>query len=79
MNDPTRRALRTFVQVGLVQALIALYNAFAPVPFTLAQVSAITLAVTPLVVLVQNLLEDGGVIPTLGKTPPIPDAKTNGG
>ncbi len=70
MNDATRRAVRTFVQVGLVQGLIALYNAFAPQPFTLAQVSAITLVATPLVVLVQNLLEEKGTIPSFGKTPP---------
>jgi hypothetical protein len=79
INDPTKRALRTFVQVGLVQALIALYNAFAPQPLTIAQISAITLVATPLVVLAQNLLEENGTIPSFGKTPPpvIPEpAKT---
>lgn len=69
MNDATRRAIRTFVQIGLVQAILVLYNAFATTDLTAEQATAITLVATPLVVLVQNLLEDRGTIPSFGKSP----------
>lgn len=69
MSDAQRRALRTLVQVGLVQALIQLYNAFAPVQYdlTLEQQSAITVVATPIVVFIQNWLEDNTSVPTLLK------------
>lgn len=69
MNDATRRALRTLFQVGSVSALIGLYNAFAPQPLNSAQVGALTTFGTLAVSFVQNLLEDTGTIPAIGKPP----------
>lgn len=69
MSDPQRRSLRAFLQIGFVQALIQLWNAFAEVDLTAEQVTAITIVVTPLLVLGQNMLEDVGAIPALVKAP----------
>ncbi len=73
MTDATRRAIRTFVQVGLVQGVMLLWNAFAPVQLSALQMIAITTVATPIVGLIQNLLEDAQVIPPLLK-PPVPVA-----
>lgn len=81
MSDAQRRALRSFLQIGFVQAILVLYNAFAEVDLTAEQVSAITLVATPLLVLAQNMLEDGTSFPALLKAPasvgtnPVPDAE----
>lgn len=72
MNDATRRGLRTLLQVGLVQAAIQVYNAFAPARLTADQVSAITAIATPLLAFVQNFLEDSTPLPALLKSPPSP-------
>lgn len=69
MSDAQRRAVRTFVQVGLVQALLALYNAFAPTDLTVEQTTAITLVATPVVGFIQNWLEDNTSAPALLKAP----------
>jgi len=69
MSDAQRRALRSLLQVGLVQALIALYNAFATNDLTTEQVTAITLTVTPLLVFGQNWLEDNTSAPAILKSP----------
>lgn len=80
MSDAQRRAIRSFLQIGFVQAVLVLYNAFAEADLTADQVSAITLVATPLLVLGQNWLEDSGAIPALGKAPasagahPVPDS-----
>jgi hypothetical protein len=69
MNDPTRRAIRTLVQVGLVQGVLQLWNAFAPTKLTVDQAAAITLVATPLVGFIQNMLEDSAGMPALLKAP----------
>lgn len=81
MTDAQRRAIRSFLQIGFVQAVLVLYNAFAEVDLTADQVSAITLVATPLLVLGQNWLEDNTAFPALGKAPaspganPVPDTR----
>jgi hypothetical protein len=83
MNDATRRALRSLFQVGLVTAFVQLLIAFN-VPVTAQQQAAIVAFATPLLVLVQNLLEDAGSIPAYGKAPaspganPVPDPRDEG-
>jgi hypothetical protein len=74
VSDAQRRAIRSLLQVGFVQALIQLYNAFAPTDLTSEQAGAITLVATPLLVFAQNWLEDRGnigaiQIPSYGKSP----------
>jgi len=83
-SDPVRRSLRSFLQVGVVQAAIQLYQAFATVKLTTDQVVAITVFATPLLALAQNLLEDNTAFPALLKAPasggdnPAPDPKPGG-
>ena len=55
--------------MGLVQGVIQLYQAFAPVKLNVEQASAITVVATPLLGFVQNLLEDRDAIPKLLKPP----------
>lgn len=69
MSDATRRALRSFAQVGIIQGAVLLYNAFAETPLTENQTTAIYVFVTPVFVLVQNLLEDNTRFPAIGKAP----------
>lgn len=69
MSDAQRRAIRSLLQVGLVQALIQLYNAFSANDLTGEQVTAITLVATPLLVFLQNWLEDNTDFPSVGKSP----------
>lgn len=80
MSNAQRRALRTLIQVGLVQAVIQLYNAFAPHPLNAEQVSAITAFATPLLAFGQNWLEDNTAAPTLLAAPaPTPEPPNAGG
>ena len=72
MSDATRRGLRSLLQVGLVQAAIVLYNAFAVVELTSEQAGAITLFATPLLAFAQNWLEDNTSMPAVGKAPASP-------
>lgn len=80
MTDSQRRALRTLFQVGLVQALIQLWNAFSPQPMNVEQAGAITAVATPLVSFGQNWLEDNTNAPAFLKAPasrgqnPVPDS-----
>ena len=74
MSDAQRRAVRSLLQVGLVQALIQLYNAFAPNKLTPEQASAITAVMTPLVVFAQNWLEDNTQMWAMLKSPASPGA-----
>jgi len=74
MSDAQRRGLRSLLQVGLVQALIQLYNAFAAVDLTAEQVSAITMVATPILAFAQNWLEDSTSFPALLKAPASPGA-----
>lgn len=80
MNDATRRGLRSLLQVGIVQALIGLWNAFATNDLTTEQVTAITLVATPLLSFAQNLLEDQTSFPAFLKSPasaganPVPES-----
>jgi len=69
MSDAQRRGLRSLFQVGFVQALIALYNAFAVTDLTTEQVTAITLVATPLLAFAQNWAEDSTSFPALLKAP----------
>lgn len=69
MNDATRRGLRTLLQVGLVQAVIQFYNAFASTDLTPEQTAAITTLATPLLAFIQNYLEDNTPMPALFKAP----------
>jgi hypothetical protein len=69
VSDAQRRGLRSLLQVGFVQALIALYNAFAVVDLTTEQVTAITLVATPLLAFAQNWIEDNTQFPAFGKAP----------
>lgn len=81
-SDPLRRSLRSLLQVGLLQGLLQLYNAFAAVPLTADQNAAIMVVGTPILAFAQNLLEDSGYIPSLLKAPassgadPIPNPKS---
>lgn len=70
MTNAQRRALRTLIQVGLVQAIIQLYNAFSPHPLNAEQVSAVTAVATPLLAFGQNWFEDNTTAPALLKPPP---------
>lgn len=78
MSDALRRAIRGIVQMGLAEALLRLLMAFG-VALTEDQHVAILGALTPLVTLVQNLLEDNTGMPALLKGPasegqnPVPD------
>lgn len=72
MSDAQRRAIRGVIQIGLVQAFIALYQAFAAVKLTADQVQAITGVFTPLVMFAQNWLEDNTGLPALLKAPASP-------
>lgn len=72
MSDAQRRALRALIQIGFVQALIQLYQAFAPVRLTADQVQALTVVATPLLAFGQNWLEDNTSAPALLKAPPSP-------
>lgn len=72
LSDAQRRSTRSLLQVGLVQAGIALYNAFHAPPFTSEQANAITLFLTPLVVFGQNWLEDNTSAPAILKAPASP-------
>lgn len=69
MTDAQRRALRSLIQIGLVQGVLQLYNAFATVDLTGEQVSAITFVATPIVAFVQNWLEDNTAFPAVLKAP----------
>jgi hypothetical protein len=80
-SDPLRRSLRALIQVGLVQGVIQLYNAFAAHPLTADQNAAIMVVATPLLAFVQNWMEDSPAVPlpALLKAPasggvePVPD------
>ena len=68
MNDATRRAIRSAVQIGLVQAVIQFAVAFGA-ELTANQIAAITTLATPILALIQNLLEDQTSFPALLKAP----------
>ena len=78
MSDAQRRALRSLFQVGVVQGLMLLYNAFAAVPLTANQTTAITVAITPLFVFAQNWLEDNTRMAAVGKAPASPGQNPTG-
>lgn len=67
MSDAQKRALRTLFQVGLVQAIIVAYNAFAPAKLTVEQAAAITGLATPLISFAQNWLETNTATPAMLK------------
>lgn len=69
MNDATRRAIRSFIQIGIVEGTLRLLEAF-DVPLTGNQHQAIILFCTPFLALLQNLLEDKTSFPALLKAPP---------
>ncbi len=69
MSDAQRRALRGFVQIGLVSSVIALLAAFEVIHWTETQTVAVMSVATPIVGFIQNWLEDAGAIPAYGKSP----------
>jgi hypothetical protein len=69
VSDAQRRGLRSLLQVGFVQALMVLYNAFASTDLTADQVAAITLVATPLLAFGQNWAEDNTSVPSILKAP----------
>lgn len=69
MNDATRRSIRSFLQIGVVEAFLQLLEAFG-VPLTTNQHAAIIVFATPVLVLVMNLLEDNTAMPAVLKNPP---------
>ncbi|CAA9547241.1 MAG: hypothetical protein AVDCRST_MAG19-473 [uncultured Thermomicrobiales bacterium] len=84
MNDATRRALRTLLQVGigfvLAGGLAEVVNAYAD-EWAIAGANRmlVTAALTVAVTFAQNYAEDRGAIPAIGKAPasgganPVPD------
>lgn len=80
MSDAQRRAVRGFVQIGLVSAVIALLAAFEVISWTETQTVAVMAVATPIVAFIQNWMEDQGAIPAYGKAPasvganPVPDS-----
>lgn len=78
MNDPLRRSLRGFFQIGFVEAILQLVIAFG-VDLTEAQHAAILVVAPFFVAFIQNYLEDNSALPALLKAPasdgenPVPD------
>jgi hypothetical protein len=76
MNDSTRRAIRTVLDV--VPAILAVLVVAVPLldldAETVAKVGALVGAVTVALAKVRNALEDSGAIPALLKAPPSPGA-----
>lgn len=68
--DKWHRAIRTLVQVGIVQLLLQGYTAFAAHPLTTEQYAFVTALGTTVLSLAQNWLEDGTDLPSFGKSPP---------
>lgn len=69
MNDASRRAIRSFLQIGLVEGVLQLLEAFG-VALTADQHAAIIVVATPVLVLAMNLLEDNvAAFPALLKAP----------
>ena len=66
MNDATKRAIRSFAQVGTVQACLRFAQAFGA-HLSEEQIAAITAVATPLLALVINLLEDHTAFPAVLK------------
>lgn len=75
-GDSAKRAGRTALQAGAVQALIQLWNAFAVTDITIEQAAILTTLGTPLLSFLQGLLEEQRVIPPLLKEPPPPPVPT---
>lgn len=79
MSDAQRRAIRGFVQVGFVSAVIALLAAFDVIRWNETQTVAVMAVATPIVSFIQNWLEDNTSAPAILKAPtspgvnPIPD------
>ena len=72
VTDRTARALRTLVQLAFIEALIVLWQAFAPARLHMGteQVQALTVAAGFLVSFGQAWLEDKGKLPTAGTRTP---------
>jgi hypothetical protein len=68
VNDATRRGIRTFLQIGIVEAVLQLLRAFG-VDLTEEQHAAIIVFATPVLALIVNLLEDNTAFPALLKAP----------
>lgn len=71
-GDAARRASRTAVQVSLVTGLVAAWNLFAPRPLTTEQTAFIMTAGPVLVSYLQNLAEEGHLLPEMLKRPTAP-------
>lgn len=62
MSDAVRRALRGFIQVGVVSAAIGLAAAFNWIQWSEEQTVAVIAVATPIVTFIQNFFEDKGVV-----------------
>lgn len=58
MSDKWSRTVRTLIQVGVIQVVLQVYQAFAPVPLNDTQYAALTTAGTVLLTLAQNWIEE---------------------
>lgn len=73
MNDAAARAARTLFQVGTVTVIVQALVAFN-VPLSGPQQAALTAVLTVVFTFVQNLLENNGALPTVGKELQSPEA-----
>jgi hypothetical protein len=69
-DDPLRRTVRGAIQVGIVQIVLNVYQAFAPHPLTIEQYGVLTVAGTAAFTLLMNYLEDNTPLPAVFKAPP---------
>lgn len=72
LSDAQRRAFRTLLQVGTVQAVIVFLTAFHIVAWTTEQQAAVTTLATLVLAFVHNWLEDNTQMPALLKAVPSP-------
>ena len=69
-SDKWRRTARGLIQVGLIQAVLQAYNAFAPTPLNDVQYATLTTLLTALFTLAMNWAEDETSFPAIFKAPP---------
>jgi hypothetical protein len=69
VNDATRRAIRGLVQSGIGATIIGLLAVFEIIHWNEQQTAAVMALLTLVITFAQNMLEDSGAIPSLGKSP----------
>lgn len=70
LSDAQRRALRTLLQVGTIQAIILLLKQFNIINWTVEQQAAVTTLGGLLISFVHNWLEDNTSMPAVLKAVP---------